>query len=89
MISTKHENATPERPSSTSPSVMPCGSPIGGKPPCTAPTTATPWAAASVAAETTINSDDRDDRARHLGHEPLEADDDGDRPEREGERRPS
>ena len=48
MISTKQDTAIP-RTFGMSLQVMPSGSPIGGKPPCTAPTTATPCARASSA----------------------------------------
>ena len=53
MIITKQENAIPTT-LSTSDQVMPCGSPIGGNPPCTVPTTFTPCAAASVSVEITM-----------------------------------
>src|SRR4030095_5518282 len=53
MISTQQEKAIPST-FSASPQEMPCGSPTGGKPPCTAPTTATPCALALVSAETAM-----------------------------------
>src|SRR5512133_918497 len=46
MMRTKHENASP-RTFGTSLQVMPSGNPIGGNPPCTDPTTATPCEEAS------------------------------------------
>ena len=72
----------------TSHQSMPGGSPIGGKPPCTAPTTATPCADASVTAETMMSRTTATIGARDLGQEPLEDEDDRDRRGAERERRP-
>ena len=54
MIRTKQEKAMPST-LGTSPHEMPAGSPIGGKPPLTEPTTATPCEDASVTAETMMS----------------------------------
>ena len=55
MISTKQENAMPMQIPMFA-MLMPCGSPIGGKPPWTDPTMATPSACASMADEMPIDS---------------------------------
>src|ERR1700754_3629244 len=54
MMSTKQETAVGST-LGTSDQEMPDGRPIGGKPPCTAPTTATPCACASVRAEMAVS----------------------------------
>ena len=48
MIRKKHDSATPIT-AGMSVRLMPCGRPIGGRPPCTGPITATPWLVASSA----------------------------------------
>ncbi len=55
MISTKHDTAIPST-VGTSLQVIPSGRPIGGNPPCTGPTTATPSLLASRAVEIAIDS---------------------------------
>src|SRR4051794_30050461 len=55
MIRMKQETAIPKQAANSWMS-MPCGSPIGGNPPVTEPTTATPWAFASVTADTAMSN---------------------------------
>ena len=54
MIRKKHESATPITVGMSVRS-MPCGSPMGGIPPCTGPITATPWLEASRTLDRTID----------------------------------
>ena len=65
MMSTKQEKAIPST-LGMSLQVMPSGSPIGGNPPVTEPTTATPWDEASKAADKMIDKIDRDHGAGDL-----------------------
>ena len=85
MMSTKQDRAVGST-LGTSDQEMPDGRPIGGKPPCTAPTTATPCALCVGQGGDGGQQHDGDDGTRDDRDETLEDPDDHDRGQPEGER---